>query len=366
MRIAQLVESDSPGGTERLVLQIVAELTRRGHEVVTVGPTDTGWLGEELRARGHRWESIVRRFMFDPRAVLDLVRICRHYRIQAVHAHEFAPSVFGAAAARLTGASHVITMHSNPYYAVKWRRRVAFGLAQRSASGVAAVSADTAADAERVLKLPPGTIVTIPNGIVSVSGDRREVRRELGVRDDELLVVAIGNLSERKAHHLLVRALIQLKERSPEIRWRLAIGGTDQGTAPHLRDLAADGKVAERVHLLGHRSDTENVLAAADVFAMCSLHEGMPLAIMEAMFAGLPVVSSTAGGIGEMITDGVDGLLVPVGISEPLAQALERLLTDPSLRGRLGAAARERAARQFGIAPMMDAYERLYRGESTA
>jgi glycosyltransferase involved in cell wall biosynthesis len=94
---------------------------------------------------------------------------------------------------------------------------------------------------------------------------------------------------------------------------------------------------------------------------MSSLHEGMPLAIMEAMFAGKPIVSSVAGGIGEMIKDGAEGLLVPVGGVEPMSAGLERLLTDAALRDRLGAAARDRAQRQFGIEPMLDAYMRLYR-----
>jgi glycosyltransferase involved in cell wall biosynthesis len=122
--------------------------------------------------------------------------------------------------------------------------------------------------------------------------------------------------------------------------------------------------MADRVHLLGLRSDTEDILAGADVFAMCSLHEGMPLAIMEAMFAGRAVVSSAAGGIGEMIADGVDGLLTPVGDADGMAVALERVLTDRQLRDRLAQAGRERADRQFSIGAMMDAYVRLYNGHT--
>jgi glycosyltransferase involved in cell wall biosynthesis len=284
----------------------------------------------------------------------------RRYGVDVVHSHEFAPSVFGAVACWLMRKPHVLTMHSNLYFAGAWRRRMAFRWAVRHSSA-AAVSRDTRDDAERLLGVPMGTIHVIPNGIASEPGDRLPLRRELGIPDTEPLVVALGNLNPRKAHILLLQALVELRRRRPELRWHLAIAGRDQGSGDELRAFAETNGIAPMVHLLGHRSDTENVLAAADVFAMSSLHEGMPLAIMEAMFASKPVVSSLAGGIAEMITDGTEGLLVPVGDSVAIAAALERLLPDAELREQLGAAARRRAQRQFGIAPMMDSYFALYR-----
>lgn len=304
--------------------------------------------------------------MLDPRAVLDLTRVIRLHGVNVIHAHEFAPSVFGAAAARLSGCSCVITMHGNLYYTRRWRRRAAFRLARRLATAVVGVSLDTAVDAEQSLALPRGTIHAIPNGITTAPGQRHRVRAELGVQDGELLVAALGNLSPRKAHAILVKALIQLAERRPDIKWRLAVAGTDQGCLAELRALAADHGETGRIHWLGHRADTEDILAAADVFAMPSLHEGLPLAVMEAMFAGLAVIASRAGGIPEMLTDGVEGLLVPVGDVSAMAGGLERLLTDEVFRRQIGPAARLRAERQFGIAPMMDAYLRLYRGDTRA
>lgn len=362
MVVAQIVETDYPGGTERLVIQIAREVERRGHTAVVFGPPDgigKGWLRKELAALGFEWGTLPRRWMLDPRAVRDIVRLMRRHGVDVVHSHEFAPSVFGAVACWLLRKPHVLTMHSNLYFAGAWRRRVAFRWAVRH-SGAVAVSRDTRDDAERLLGVPPGTIHVVPNGIASQPGDRLPLRRELGVPDDEPLVVALGNLNPRKAHILLLQALVELRRRRPELRWHVAIAGRDQGSGDELRTFADTNGVAPLVHLLGHRSDTENVLAAADIFAMSSLHEGMPLAIMEAMFAGKPVVSSVAGGIAEMITEGTDGLLTPVGDAAAIASALERLLTDPRLRARLGEAARARAQRQFGIAPMMDAYFALY------
>jgi glycosyltransferase involved in cell wall biosynthesis len=122
--------------------------------------------------------------------------------------------------------------------------------------------------------------------------------------------------------------------------------------------------IGARVHLLGFRDDVQDILAAGDLFVMPSLSEGLPLALVEAMSFGLPVVVSGVGGIPEVVTDGVDGLLVPPSDSTALAAALRTLLDDPALRRRLGTAARARALRDYAITTMADRYERLYRGEA--
>jgi glycosyltransferase involved in cell wall biosynthesis len=116
------------------------------------------------------------------------------------------------------------------------------------------------------------------------------------------------------------------------------------------------------VHLLGHRDDVADLLAAADLFAMPSLFEGLPLAVLEAMFAGTPVVASAVGGIPEAVRDGLEGRLVPAGAVGPLSEVLAELLSDADRRAALGKAARQRAESEFTISHMADAYERLYTG----
>ena len=364
MVIAQFVEGDGPGGTERLVIQLALELRRRGHTVLTVGPADgpgKGWLGSEFRRLGFEWLTVPKRSMFDPRAVTDVTRFIRSRDVDVVHSHEFAPSIYGAAGAWLTRRNHCLTMHSNLYFAAAWRRRAAFRWATRHSGGVVAVSADTRADVEKLLALPRGTVQVIPNGIAATPGRRELLRNELGVSAAELLIVALGNVSARKSHITILEALIRLHRERPDLQWRFAIAGTDHGSAAHLLEFASEHGVADLFHLLGHRSDTEDVLAGADLFAMSSLHEGMPLAIIEAMFAEKAIVSTAAGGIAEMITHDVEGLLTPTGDVDAMAQALERLLSNRADRERMSVAARRRAERQFGITPMVDAYLGLYR-----
>lgn len=360
--VAHFLEGDGPGGAERLVTQFAEELRRRGHGVFTVIPGGgAAWLGHEMSRLGFAWTTVPRRSMFDPRAVGDLMRVLRAAGVTALHSHEF-NGVIGSVAAYRLGIPHVITMHGSPYYAAKLRRRLAFRWAVRHSVRIVGVSNATSEHADRALGLRPGTAQTIANGIAPRAGDGAALRRELGLPADALIVAAVGNVSVRKNHIQLVHAMIELRRRHPALVWHLVVAGGDQGPMAEIQALAASAGLTERVRMLGHRDDSENLLAAADVFAMPSLHEGMPLAIIEAMFARLPVVSSTAGGVGEMLVDGTEGFLHPVNDTPALADALERLLTDASLRDAVGRAAAARAARQFGIGPMMDAYERLYRG----
>jgi len=159
---------------------------------------------------------------------------------------------------------------------------------------------------------------------------------------------------------VLIDALATLRERAG---WRLAIAGRGE-EEPRLRAQAATAGIGDRVHLLGFRDDVADILAAGDVFTMPSLSEGLPLALVEAMSFGLPVVVTGVGGVPEVVTNGVEGLIVPPSDPGALAAALDALLQDASRRQEMGAAARTRAVRDYALSTMADRYERLYRGEA--
>jgi glycosyltransferase involved in cell wall biosynthesis len=133
-----------------------------------------------------------------------------------------------------------------------------------------------------------------------------------------------------------------------------------------LRNFAEAEGLADRVHLLGYREDVPDILAAGDMFVMPSLSEGLPLALVEAMSASLPVIASQVGGIPEVVEHEREALLTPPGHPDALADALRRLMRDEAMRVALGGAARRRALSDFGVRAMGDAYERLYRGRSVS
>ena len=193
------------------------------------------------------------------------------------------------------------------------------------------------------LGLDASKITVIPSAVEFKDAKEGGVRRQLGGRDDEVLVTCVARLVERKGHDDLIRASAGL---------RLLF----VGDGPYRRRLEGRGAI-----LAGWRGDIPDVLAASDIVALPSrFGEGCPNAVLEAMAAGKPVVATRAGGTPEVVVDGETGLLVRPGDVEGLAAALQRLAADPALRRRMGSAGQARAKERHGVDGMVKAYEALY------
>jgi len=145
------------------------------------------------------------------------------------------------------------------------------------------------------------------------------MRTELGVSDDEVLIGTVANLRAQKGYPDLLRAARHVIDAVPNARFVAAGRGPQQG---ELEALHLDLGLGDRFRFLGHRADAVRVMSGLDLFCLASHHEGLPVALMEALALGLPVVSTRAGGIPELITDGDQGLLVDIGSVDALANAL--------------------------------------------
>jgi glycosyltransferase involved in cell wall biosynthesis len=197
-------------------------------------------------------------------------------------------------------------------------------------------------------------------------GTRERVRRELGVPDDAVVAITVANLRREKDYPNLLHAARMVLDRAPGLVV-LAVG---QGPLEQeIASLHEELDLGERLRLLGYRTDVPDLLAASDLFVLASAHEGLPVSIMEAMLAGLPVVATAVGGVPEAVDDGVTGTLVPAHDARALADALGSLVADPERRASAGAAARERG-RRFDISTAVEVQQRAYaelanRGSST-
>ncbi len=175
---------------------------------------------------------------------------------------------------------------------------------------------------------------------------RTEVRRELGLAAAARVVGLVARLDHwGKGHREFFSALAALPERYPVEA--LIIGGGRREA--EMRRLATELGLAGRVHFLGQRDDVPDLLSALDLFVLPSHSEGVSLALLEAMAAGLPVIASRVGGLPEVVTDGENGLLIPPQDPQALATALERLLADPDLAQKLGANARRHVEENYSL-----------------
>lgn len=362
LRIAMMLESDEPGGAEMMVFRLSEELRSRGHTIVPVGPEKgVGWLGDLFRRNDFTPEVFRLQRAVDPGGVKCLLDLFARHRVDLVHSHEFTMAVYGAAAARIAGLPHLITMHGGLTACKALRRRVALRWAMRNSAYNVMVSRATQTQFSDELDVSPSLFTVIPNGVPVQKGSSANVRAEFGIAPGELVILAVGVLEVHKGHRFLLEALANLASAGEIPPWKLIIaGGAGGSELEPMSRFIADAGIQDRVEFAFNRNDVVDLLELADVFVMPSLWEGLPLAVLEAMVARKPIIASRIAGIPEAVVHDTEGLLVPPGEVPPLAAALRSLLTDAHRRAELGAAARARAERDFTIGVMTDRYESLY------
>lgn len=355
--------TDGPGGAEMMVFRLAHELRERGCAVVPILPRGGyGWLGGLLRDDGFapvevelstRW--------FDVACVRSLMRVFREHAIDVVHSHEFDFAVLGTPAARLARRPHVITLHGGLVATTTFKRRAALRLAMRGSAATVAVSAATRDRFAGDLGVSRDAFVVIHNGVPEAAGDAQRVREEFRCATDDVVVLAVGTLERNKGHHVLIEALRRFGERRPDAPWKLIIAGGRGGDQhePLLRQVRDLG-LENRVHIVTGRNDIPDLQALADIFAMPSFVEGLPMAMLEAMVAGNAVVASDTGGIPEALAGGSEGILVPPGDVEALSLALGDLIESPEYRENLGRAAAIRSRQEFTVGVMAERYHSLY------
>jgi glycosyltransferase involved in cell wall biosynthesis len=186
---------------------------------------------------------------------------------------------------------------------------------------------------------------------------RAEVRAELGVPPDQVLVMTVANLRPEKGYDVLLDAVRLMADRRLPVQVAAVGRGPLEDELRHRQEALG---IADRLQFLGPRDDVLRLLAGSDVFVLASRQEGLPVSLMEATSMGMPIVATAVGGVPQVITDEVDGLIVPSGAPALLADALERMVTDPDLRRRLGRAAKEKSA-MFDVAGASREIEGIYR-----
>lgn len=284
--------------------------------------------------------------------------------VDVVHAHQFGSNCWGSVLGRLRRVP-VIVAHEQTwsFRGGSVRKALDRHVIGRLADRIVTVSELDRQRMAEVEKVPAHKLLLIRNAIVPRPVSGHDIRRELEIPSQAPVLVALARLHPQKALHVLLQALAQVREGVADAVLLLA-GGPLHGNpeADRLRRLIDELGLQTAVRMLGHRDDVPDVLAAADIGVLSSSYEGTPLAVLEYMEAGLPVVSTSVGGVAEFVTDGVHGLLVPPGDPRALADALTQLLANPEERTRIGGAARERRRTEFDYDTTLRRFRDLYAG----
>ncbi|MDI6827212.1 MAG: glycosyltransferase, partial [Armatimonadota bacterium] len=242
-----------------------------------------------------------------------------------------------------------------------WKRRLINALLGRCASQVVAVS-NAVGDALKNAGVPPKKITCIHNG-VDVSRYMKQnganLRQELCIENDGRVVGMVANFRPAKDYELAIRAADIVIKRIPRTHFIFAGDGVDKTAEPILKLQALLG-MNGNVFLLGFREDIPNILSTLDLFILASKVEGLPVSVIEAMAAGLPVVASNVGGMAELVDEGVTGFLVPPGDCNKFAERIMDILLNFELAKSMGTAGKLKAIKNFSLEAMTKAYYSLY------
>jgi glycosyltransferase involved in cell wall biosynthesis len=365
LRVMQVVPTLDPGGTERLVIEIVKSLSDAVDSVVCCLDRKGSW-AQELVDRGVAVETLDRRAGFHPELGRQIARLAAEGRIDVLHCHHYSPFVYGQLAALLNRRLRVIfTEHGRLSDAgPSLRRRLVNPLFGRLPEAIYAVSNDLRRHmiAEG---LPGGRVGVIHNGIDPGSrptpADRAAARAAMGVDGGAFLLGTAGRLDPVKDIPTLLQAFAAVRWSRPDARLVvIGDGSARESLEGQIRGMSA----ASAITLTGYRGDARRLLSALDVYVNSSTHEGVSLTILEAMAAGIPVVATHVGGTPEVVLEGETGLLVPARAPQSLASAIEALAGAPGTRRSMGEAGRFRVKRHFSVEAMVGRYLNAYRGQA--
>lgn len=360
VRVLHVIKGLGPGGAERLLVSLAASRSSDVDFDVAYLLPHKDHLVSELRAAGARVHLIGgSRGIADPSWLLRLRRVARRRRPDVVHLHS--PAVAAGAIPLLRALRRrpvIVTTEHNLWPSFGGITRRANALVLPLADARLAVSEEVRSsmvgrhrDRTRVV------VQGIPVAALSARRvERAAARAALGLRDEDVLVATVANFREKKDYPTLLEAAAACAG-SAGLRF-VSIGQgplEDEMHALHRRLGLGD-----RFRFLGYQADVPATVVAADVFALTSRHEGLPIALLEAMALGVPPVVTSVGGIPEVVTDGIDGIVLPPGDPIRFATAFQQLAGDSHRRAEIGAAAATRAE-DFDIARTQLELEAIYR-----
>lgn len=362
--ILHTIETGGPGGAETVLLNLTTRLDPDRFRSIVVLCHD-GWLRQRLLERGVETHLVEWNAWYDFRLPRALISLVRREKVDLIHSHLPDQNFYACVAGRLSRTKTIVTYHGPVELAQADHAKEAFKLrVVRTTAACTTVVCDYVGKMLAERGFPTSKIVRIYNGVAlerfsqSLNG---HFRSELGFAKENKLVGMIANIRRPKGYEFFVRAARQVADRIPAARF-VAVGDIDKTLGPPLQALVEQLGLQERFFFAGTRADVPEVLSSLDVFVLSSLSEGFPLATLEAMAAGKPVVVTNTGGTSEVVQDGSTGFLVPPGDAGALASRMCQLLENPAKAAEMGAHARERIEREFAIPQMVKRYEQLYEG----
>lgn len=354
IRVLHVIDSFDLGGAQTALLNLVRATDRTRFEPEVAAMHGRGVFWEDFEALGVPVHSLSPH-KYVPAYLLSLARLILSRKPQVVHCHLFGSNWIAKPLAALLRVP-VLVNHDQCNDALRYEKPIARAIdtwTNRFSSHICAVSASTRDFLVKHERLAPASVSLVYNGVDLT----RFVPPEGKPRLERFVVLGVGRLHPQKNFGLFLEVASELTRRGHAMEFRIA------GTGPEevqLRTQARELGIADRVQFLGHIHDTRQLYASADALLMTSKFEGTPLTILEAMAMRLPIVAPRLDGIGEVLRNETDALLIEPPERDDFVAALERLAADPALASSMAQSAEERVQRSFSAQAMASQVESIY------
>lgn len=367
IRVCHIAHGDLWAGAEVQLIALLEQLVRDSRLELSAILLNDGRLAGEIKKLGIPVTVLSEEQHNSFSLLLNIIAILRRQRPDLLHTHKYKDNILGAAAAAFLGIRNVVrVVHgmTEPFSGMAYAKMMGYEfmdrlITQLKVKRLIAVSADIETDLRR--RYGMHRVVQIHNGInlerVGVTQSRESMRLALGFQSENQVIGTVGRLTPVKGHEILLRAAGSLIRKRGNVKV-LIVG--DGPLKPTLKRLIHDLGIEKEVVLAGHRDDVYDLVNCMDVFALPSIHEGIPMVLLEALALRCPVVASRVGGIPEVITHGADGVLVAPGNASELEQELDKMLRDRPYAKGLAEAGRLRVEEEFSATVMAERTAEVY------
>lgn len=368
IRVLHLITRLPVGGAERLIVGILRNLDPQHIDSLVCCIQDRGELADEVEALGIPVVSLglMQKHGHDRAVVPALVELMREHKIDVLHSHLYHANLYGRLAARRLGVPCIASVH-NTYSKPRWLRHLLNRFLAGRTYRITAGSAEVRRDILRHDRVPAEKVVLLPNAIDLARAESKltpaEARQRLGCATDDRVIGTVGRLEEQKGQrHLLdAFALLRAAPGFSGVGLKLLIVG-DGRLRDSLRAQAEALGIADACLFPGTIGELGDVYRGIDIFVMPSLWEGLSLAMLEAMAAGLPMVATAVGGAREVLGEDRYGKVVPPGDAAALAAAIRTLLENPARCRELATVGADRVREHYSVAALARQLTSLYQG----
>lgn len=362
-KILYLITGFHVGGAEMVLYRLLRKLNREKYEPVVVSIIPIVGIGERIEEEGIKILSLNAKFKCNPLIIWRVISIIKKEKPQILHSFLFHANFLGRVIGKLCNVPIIISSIHSEYFGgilreklLKWTDRFC-----NTTTIVSKGAAERMIDLKVVSK---NKLKVIYNGIDLENFPfrkleaRTKIRNELNIEENKKILISVGRLHEAKGCPYLIKAMKILKEKYPYILL-IVLGEGPEGKK--IEEQIKELKLEKNILLLGQKENISEYLNASDVFVMPSLWEGLPIALLEAMACGLPVVNTRVGGVPEVVEDGKSGFLVelknPRGLAEKIIKTLEMSEEE---RKKMGEHGRKIVEKKFSIEQIVKEYENLY------